>query len=110
MDIKDLIAVIGHGVTVSSVESREYERNIAAAYFLAERRVIVESSNEFADDTLLYVMGHECAHAVFRQGGFLEDEPSIAPYQYLVSEVSADVLGAHLAGRVVTRRGRTGGH
>jgi hypothetical protein len=108
MDIKDLLGVIGHGVTVSSVESRKYERNVAAAYNVLERRVLVESSNEFADETLLFVMGHECAHAMFLQGGFLEHNPDLTSYQHLVHEVAADVLGAHLAGRVVTKRGEDG--
>ena len=108
MDIKDLLAVVGHGVTVSSVESREYEREFAAAYRVADRRVKVESGNEFGEETLLFVMGHECAHAMFLQGGFLEHNPDMASYQHLVHEVAADVLGAHLAGRVVSRRGEDG--
>jgi hypothetical protein len=108
MDIADLLDVIGHGVTISSVEAREYGREIAAAYHVIERRVLVESSNEFADETLLFVMGHECAHAMFKQGGFLKDDPGLWSYQHLVHEVAADVLGAHLAGRVSSRRGRNG--
>jgi hypothetical protein len=107
MDIKDLLEVIGHGVTVSSVRAREYDDGYAAAYFW-DRRVIVDSECEFSDDTLLFVMGHECAHAMLVQGGFLKDDPSLAAYQRLAHEVAADVLGAHLAGRVVSRRGEDG--
>jgi hypothetical protein len=70
--------------------------------------VFVESGLEFGDDTLLFVMGHECAHAMFLQGGFLEHNPDMEAYQHLVHEVAADVLGAHLAGRVVSRRGGNG--
>ena len=89
-------------------ESREYEREFAAAYRVADRRVKVESGNEFGEETLLFVMGHECAHAMFFQGGFLEHNPDMASYQHLVHEVAADVLGALLAGRVVSRRGEDG--
>ena len=103
MDIKDLLAVIGHGVTVSSVTSREYDNGYVAAYFW-DRRVAVDARYEFAEETLLFVMGHECAHAMFRQGGFLIENASIERYQHHVHEVAADVLGAHLAGRVVARR------
>ena len=108
MDIKDLLTVIGHGVTISSVEAREFNREFAAAYYRKERRVFVESSSEFADDTLLFVMGHECAHAMLIQGGFLERNPATETYQYVLHEVAADVLGAHLAGRVVANRGGDG--
>jgi len=107
MDIKDLLAVVGHGVTVSSVKSREYDDGYAAAYFW-DRRVVVDARHEFGEETLLFVMGHECAHAMFLQGGFLEHNPDMASYQHLVHEVAADVLGAHLAGRVVSRRGEDG--
>jgi hypothetical protein len=107
MDIKDLLAVIGHGVTVSSVEAREFDKGYAAAYFW-DRRVAVDARFEFAEETLLYVMGHECAHAMFRQGGFLAEDLSIERYQHHVHEVAADVVGAHLAGRVVSRRGGDG--
>jgi hypothetical protein len=107
MDIKDLLAVIGHGVTVSSVESREYDEGYAAAYYW-DRRVVVDARHEFAEETLLYVMGHECAHAMFRQGGFLVEDPSIEKYQHHVHEVAADVLGAHLAGRVCSSKGGNG--
>jgi hypothetical protein len=108
MDIRDLLSIIGHGVTISSVEAREYERDIAAAYHLVDRRIIVESSNEFADETLLYVMGHECAHAMLIQGDLLEHNSNLGSYQHLVHEVAADVLGAHLAGRVHSSRGGGG--
>lgn len=108
MDIKDLVAVIGHGVTVSSVRAREYDNGFAAAYHIGDRRVVVDARHDFADETLLYVMGHECAHAMFIQGAFLDEDPSLKRYQHHVHEVAADVLGAHLAGRVVSRRGEDG--
>ena len=108
MDIKDLVSVIGHGVTVSSVEAMPFGREFAAAYRIEDRRVLVESDCEFSDDTLLFVMGHECAHALFKQHGFLEANPDIAPHQRCVHEVAADVLGAHLAGRVRSLRGGDG--
>ena len=93
---------------MSSVESREYDDGYAAAYHVRERRVVADSSIRFADETLLFVMGHECAHAMFLQGGFLLPDPNIESYQHLVHEVAADVIGAHLAGRVVSKRGQDG--
>jgi hypothetical protein len=108
IDIADLLEVIGHGVTVSSVESREYNSEYAAAYYIEDRHVIVESALDFSDDTLLFLMGHECAHAMLVQSGFLKSDPGLAAYQDLAHEVAADVLGAHLAGRVVSRRGGDG--
>lgn len=107
MDIKDLLEVIGHGVTVSSVTAKEYDEGFAAAYYW-DRRVAIESQCEFSDDTLLLVMGHECAHAMFRQSGFLKEDPNLSSYQAFSNEVAADVFGAHLAGRVVSRGGGDG--
>jgi len=108
MDIKDLLGVIGHGVTVSSVEARQFDEGFLAVYRLKDRQVGVESGVEFGDDALLFVMGHECAHALFRQHGFFEYDPETASYQHLVSEVAASVFGAHFAGRVRSRRGGDG--
>ena len=108
MDIKDLVSVIGHGVTVSSVEARWFDEGFYAVYRLENRQVGVEAGAEFSDDALLFVMGHECAHALFRQHGFFEFAPDTASYQRLVREVAASVFGAHFAGRVRSRRGGEG--
>jgi len=108
MDIKDLVSVIGHGVTVSSVEARWFDEGFLAVYRLKNRRIGVEAGAEFSDDALLFVMGHECAHALFRQHGFFEFAPDTASYQHLVREVSASVFGAHFAGRARSRRGGEG--
>jgi len=107
MDIKDLLGVIGHGVTVSSVRAKVYDGGWAAAYFW-DRRVLVDARHEFSNDTLLLLMGHECSHAMFRQGGFLREDANLTSYQAFANEVAADVFGAHLAGRVVSRRGGDG--
>ena len=108
MDIKDLVGVIGHGVTVSSVEARWFDEGFLAVYRLEDRQVGVEAGVEFSEDALLFVMGHECAHALFRQNGFFEFAPDTASYQHLVREVAASVFGAHFAGRVRSRRGGEG--
>jgi hypothetical protein len=108
MDIKDLLDVIGHGVTIASVDAGNFESDAAAFYYIPERRVFVNSKNDLSDDTLLMLIGHEVAHAVFLQGGFFDEDPDIEAYQDAVHEVAADVLGAHLAGRVVSVRGGDG--
>jgi hypothetical protein len=108
MDIKDLLGVIGHGVTVSSVEARWFDDGFYASYSRENRRVGIEAGAEYSDDALLFVMGHECAHALFGQHGFFEFAPDTASYQHLVREVAASVFGAHFAGRVRSRRGGEG--
>ncbi len=108
IDIKDVLGIIGHGVTVSSVEARRFDDGFLAAYHLKDRHVGVESGVEFGDDALLFVMGHECAHALFGQHGFFKFAPDTASYQHLVREVAASVFGAHFAGRVLSRRGGKG--
>jgi hypothetical protein len=109
IDVADILEVIGHGVSIRSIEAPYVRDRWAASYRLSEKKISVDSSLYFTDDQLLTVMGHECAHALFHQLDLFDElTEEKFRHQYFVEETAATVIGAHLAGRVRSRRGGDG--
>ena len=107
-DVAVILNVIGHGVTISSVDAPRFIDDWAASYSPGDRRIAIASRLFFDDDSLLEIMGHECAHALFLQLDLLEERPEISRHQYVVHETAASVIGAHLAGAARDLRGGDG--
>jgi hypothetical protein len=109
MDVADILDVIGHGVTIKEIEAPYVREGWAASYKLSDWKIRVDSSLYFTDDQLLAVMGHECVHALYHQLGLLDElTEEKFRHQYVIEETAASVLGAHVAGKVRSRRGGDG--
>jgi len=106
-DIEEILDVIGHGVAIRNVSARWFDERWVAAYW-RDRKITIKAELMFTDDQMLYVMAHECVHALFLQRDLLEESPPILEYQKFVHETAASVIGAHIAGTVRTRRGGDG--
>lgn len=108
--INSSLDVIGHGVRVSSVDVGPLDLVGIAQYRMGHSEVRFSNDYFFSAEQLLLVAAHECVHALF-------DQADLNPYwgdplwdhRLLVEEVAAEVLGAHIAGRVKTLRGGDGG-
>jgi len=103
------LAVIGHGVEVSEVEVKPIGEYAAAQYSGGFNSVTF--SNEYfpSSDQILQTAAHECVHAIFDQARLSRWTSDPAwDCRLVVEEVAAEVLGAHIAGRVMTLRGGDG--
>ena len=101
------LATIGHGIQIHTVEAKPLEDGVEGYYRPWEKAIAVNSNIVFSETGLLDLVGHECVHAIFHQAGLWP--PSAHPGQYgLLNEAAAYVLGAHIAGRVWSRRGFDG--
>lgn len=106
-DVRAVLDLIGHGVTVEDVVLQSGDALFTAGYSREGRRIAVNPDHDWEDDDLLLGMAHECVHALFHQLGVLPERlPS--RNHLLVEETAAYVLGAHLAGEVMTQRGGDG--
>ena len=109
IDVADILEVIGHGVSIRSIEAPRIDDRWSARYRIKEQRILVSSALHFSDDQMLTIMGHECAHALFFQLDLLDDwSEEYWWYQHVVHETAATVIGAHVAGAVRSRRGGDG--
>ena len=106
-DVRDVLDLIGHGVAVDEVALDSSDEMFTAGYSRSDRRIAVNPGHGWEDGDLLFAMAHECVHALFHQVGVLPDGPETRDH-VLVEETAAYVLGAHLAGEVITRRGGDG--
>jgi hypothetical protein len=99
---------IGHGVTVTSVDVIDLPDGTLAAYHTREVKIIFSSRVEWDENTMLRAAGHETTHALW--AGLQLRHGGDRAFARLTQEMTAYVLGAHLAGRVLTREGRDGDH
>ncbi|MCK5448703.1 MAG: hypothetical protein KAJ43_11205, partial [Gemmatimonadetes bacterium] len=107
--VKQVLRVIGNGVVINEVDARSLGSYIAATYTYRTRKITVTSDHTFGKDEMLHTVAHECVHAIFHQAGLLGYYSSAhVEYYRLVAETTADVLGAHIAGRVRSRQGGDG--
>jgi len=103
------LGVVGHGVRVSGVRVWPTQPYAEAQYWLGEDRIEFSPGLLFTADEMLHTSAHETVHAIF-------DQANLNPYssdptwdsRLLVEEVTASVLGSHIAGRVRTRQGVDG--
>lgn len=96
-------AVIGERVRVSSVEVGPMDPDVIAQYSPGSGEIRFSSSFSFTAEEVLHAAGHEVVHAIFDQAGLnpYVDHPCWDS-RLLVEEIAAEVLGAHIAGRVRT--------
>ncbi|NOZ94116.1 MAG: hypothetical protein GXP47_05150 [Acidobacteria bacterium] len=105
-DVHDLLAIVGHGIRVSSVRVVPLPPYVGGSYETEVQVVSFNSTVGWPEPELLYVAGHECVHALFYQAGLSRYGNGIE--SQVLEESTAVVLGAHLAGRVYSRRGHDG--
>lgn len=107
--VDQVLRVIGNGVVINEVEARSLDSYIAATYTYRTRKITVTLDHTFSRDELLHTVAHECVHAIFHRANLLGYHSSAhVEYYRLVEETTADVLGAHIAGRVRSRQGGDG--
>lgn len=102
--VRSVLSEIGNGLTVRSVEVMKLDDS--AYYHTREDKVIFSSRVAWNEDTLLGAAGHEATHVLWAR---LRPRKELdVGYENLINEMTAYVLGAHLAGRVRTREGGNG--
>ena len=107
--VRRSLQVVGHGATVSSTSVRPMEWIAIAKYSRWDDSIRFAAGRFFDADQMLHTAAHESVHAIF-------DQANLNPYssspvwesRLLVEETTAEVLGAHIAGRVRTRSGGDG--
>lgn len=108
-NVEQVLRVIGNGVVINEVEARSLDSYIAATYTYSTRKITVTLDHTFSRDQLLHTVAHECVHAIFDQANLMGYYSSAhVEYYRLVVETAADVIGAHIAGRVRSRQGGDG--
>jgi hypothetical protein len=101
------LATIGHGIQIHTVEAKPLGDGISAHYRSREKAIAFDSKTSFSETELLNAAGHECVHAIFHQAELWPGSAERRQYG-LLNESAAYVLGAHIAGRVWSRRGFDG--
>ena len=105
--VSETLAVIRHGIGIGSVEAKPLLEGVGGYYHHRGKAITLNSDYSFSQTELLDTVAHECVHAIYHQAG-LWPQPD-HPRQYgLLNETAAYVLGAHVAGRVWSRRGFNG--
>jgi hypothetical protein len=107
--VAEVLDVVGSGLEINAVEVAERGPGIAATYSFATRTITVSPLvGDYDEDEFLHLVGHEVVHAMFHQMDWSGIQGTANWRSFgLAHETAAEVLGAHLAGRV---RGRHGGH
>jgi hypothetical protein len=103
-DVDDVLSEIGGGIAIDKVRVAPLVN--AVACYSSFRVVTFSSKVHWSPQRSLPVAGHECVHAIFDQSGLRSWTGD--PASSMVEEMAAEVLGATLAGRVLTRRGGDG--
>ena len=103
------LKVIGHGVQVSTVRVRPLGYSTLATYNMTHDSVEFTTDYSYRADQVLHTAAHESVHAIFDQAFLNPTSPNVDWDRWmLVQEVTAEVLGAHIAGRVRTLSGGNG--
>jgi hypothetical protein len=108
--VESVLNVVGPEVVIDAVVFAERRPGIAATYSWKTRTITIGPVVEtYGDDSLLALVCHEVVHAMFDQKDWPSyyGSPNWETY-LLAEETAADVLGAHIAGRVRTRGGGDG--
>jgi hypothetical protein len=110
--VDDVLEVVGSRVVIAAVEVEERGPGIAATYSFQTRTITVSPSvGPYDEDEFLWLVCHEVVHAMFHQMDWSSIEGSANWRSFLLPhETAAEVLGAHLAGLVRSRRGGNGQH
>jgi hypothetical protein len=108
--VADVLDVVGSPVVIDAVEVEDRSFGIAATYSWSTRTITVSPFvDSYDEDEFLMLVCHEVVHAMFHQMDWSSIEGSANWRSFLLSEeTAAEVLGAHLAGRVRSRRGGHG--
>ena len=103
------LRVIGHGVVVDHVNAQPRGGGFLASYHRSTNQVWVDSEAVFSQAEFELVAAHECVHAIFDEAWIkdLYRKRDWANCQ-LIEEMTAYVLGAHIAGRMRARKGGDG--
>jgi hypothetical protein len=104
--VRDSLAVIGHGIDVDSIAVRRI--NGSGAYDPEENEIVVGAHVDRDQEYLLVIAAHETVHALFSQSSLERDKREYPEYWLQVEETTAYILGAHIAGRALSRRGGNG--
>ena len=103
------LRVIGHGVVVDHVIAQPRGGGFLASYHRSTNQVWVDSEAVFSQAEFELVAAHECVHALFNHA-LIDDLYVTRDWAYcqLIEEMTAYVLGAHIAGRMRARQGGDG--
>ena len=107
-DVRDVLDVIGHGIEIRGIEAAAMGPRVLGKYLVRSKTVEIAEGTPFSKVGSLDLAAHECVHALFHQADLISYPASNWAHFVLVGETAAYVLGAHIVGRVWTRRGRDG--
>jgi len=103
--LKDVRSVMDRKVGISKIEILPMQ-NAAAAYRPGWAFIQVNSDIDWTYEELLAAVGHECVHGIFDQSDLSGYRVSLQ--HQIIEESTAEILGVHLAGQVLTAKGRDG--
>ncbi len=104
--VNAVLVEIGPEIHVPTVRAQPINDMYVAYYTGWDRAVTFNSEYEYFDYELMDVAAHECVHAIFHQQGLIPKKYDA--YFTMVNETAAEVLGAHIAGDVWSRKGDKG--
>ena len=107
-DVRDVLDVVGHGIEIREIRAAAMDPYVLGRYRGRSQTVEIAEGIPFSKVGSLDLAAHECVHALFHQANLISYPASNWAYWVLVHETAAYVLGAHIAGRVWTSRGRDG--
>lgn len=109
--VADVLNVVGPPAVIDAVEVDERRPGIAATYFWPTRTITISPDifSYYTEEQFLFLVSHEVVHAMFHQVDWGEIRGSANWRSFrLPGETAAEVLGAHIAGSVLSRRGGDG--
>jgi len=105
--VYESLDVIGHRVRVNGVDVTPLG-GILGLYDPHTATISIDLNLWTNEKEVLSTAAHESVHALFHRIKEVKDWRSTPPYQQLVEETAAAVLGAYIAGRVWEQRGHDG--
>lgn len=108
--VQDVLAVIPTDVRVRHVRAGQLGEELTGVFHCATRDIMFDDEAIHDESDVVEIAAHECVHALIQE--LYPHEPPVPPEARLkrivITETTAYVLGARLAGRVLAARGLDG--
>ena len=97
--VRRSLQVIGHGARVSITTVQPLEPITIAQYSRGDNSIRFQAGRFFDAEQMLHTAAHETVHAIFNKVDLNPYSPSpVWESRLLVEEMTAEILGAHIAG------------
>jgi hypothetical protein len=106
--VQAALAEIGPGIPEPRIQAVPTDPIIAGWYNGTTHTVAFTTNRELSDFELVEIAAHESVHAIFAQEGLVPSSKTHQDFFRVVNETTAFVLGAYIAGDVVSKQGGDG--